>query len=258
MGYFVGESSTYSHKLFESGYIHKVKVTGLTPRQLYYYVCGNISSGPFSSENSFYAAPEVSLDSKLKFAVWGDPGQTQNSLYAGLEVVKQQPDMIFIPGDVSYADQDESRWDSWGRMFEFATARYPTMVIPGNHENVHQFIGYQSRFFMPSEESKAKEKNLYWSVNVGPVHLVTLNTESDYDYSTDMYNWFIADLKNVDRKATPWLVLSFHRPYYNSNKAHFGQMKDFQAIYEPLLDQFCVDYVLTGHVHACTFSYLVF
>jgi Icc-related predicted phosphoesterase len=254
VGVFKGDANTYSFESFDSGHIHKVKLTGLKPGTVYYYVCGDLSNGPFSDERSFKSAPDSSSMSKIKFVAWGDPGQTENSLFAGLEALKQNPDMIFIPGDISYADEDESRWDSWGRMFEFVTARFPTMVIPGNHENYgsdkHEFIAYQNRFFMPSDQSKAKEGNLYWSTNFGPMHFVSLNTESNYNLSTDMYDWFVSDLKSVDRTVTPWLVLSFHRPFYNTNKAHYGQMQDFQAIYEPLIHRFCVDFVITGHVHA--------
>ncbi len=37
----------------------------------------------------------------------------------------------------------------------------------------------------------------------------------------------------------------------NPNPKHYGDMKDFQEIYEPLFDQYGVDFVITGHVHAC-------
>ena len=33
----------------------------------------------------------------------------------------------------------------------------------------------------------------------------------------------LADLAAVDRSSTPWLVVAFQQPYYNSNTAHAGE-----------------------------------
>lgn len=54
----------------------------------------------------------------------------------------------------------------------------------------------------------------------------------------------------MDRKRTPWLIVLFHVPWYNSNKAHQGEGDDMMASMEPLLHAASVDIVLAGHVHA--------
>jgi hypothetical protein len=54
----------------------------------------------------------------------------------------------------------------------------------------------------------------------------------------------------VDRKKTPWLVVLFHVPWYNSNRAHQAEGDDMMATMEPLLYAAHVDLVLAGHVHA--------
>jgi len=59
-----------------------------------------------------------------------------------------------------------------------------------------------------------------------------------------------ADLLKVDRKKTPWLVVLFHVPWYNSNRAHQGEGDDMMASMEPLLYAAGADLVFTGHVHA--------
>ena len=54
----------------------------------------------------------------------------------------------------------------------------------------------------------------------------------------------------MDRQRTPWLVVLFHVPWYNSNKAHQGAGDDMMAAVEPLLYAASVDLVIAGHVHA--------
>lgn len=54
----------------------------------------------------------------------------------------------------------------------------------------------------------------------------------------------------MDRKKTPWLIVLFHVPWYNSNKAHQGEGDDMMVAMEPLLYAANVDIVLAGHVHA--------
>lgn len=54
----------------------------------------------------------------------------------------------------------------------------------------------------------------------------------------------------MDRKKTPWLIVLFHVPWYNSNKAHQGAGDHMMTVMEPLLYAASVDLVLAGHVHA--------
>ena len=54
----------------------------------------------------------------------------------------------------------------------------------------------------------------------------------------------------MDRKKTPWLIVLFHVPWYNSNEAHQDEGDRMLAAMEPLLHAASVDIVLAGHVHA--------
>jgi hypothetical protein len=59
-----------------------------------------------------------------------------------------------------------------------------------------------------------------------------------------------SDLSKVDRKRTPWLLVIFHVPWYNSNTAHQGEGGDMMEAMEPLLNAASADLVFAGHVHA--------
>lgn len=58
------------------------------------------------------------------------------------------------------------------------------------------------------------------------------------------------DLSKVDRGRTPWLLVLFHVPWYNSNKAHQCEGDEMKAAMEALLHAAGVDVMFAGHVHA--------
>lgn len=103
---------------------------------------------------------------------------------------------------------------------------------------------------MPAEESRSPGGNLFWSYSHSYAHLISLSTETDYTVGSLQYNWFTEELQKVNRTATPWLILMYHRPFYNSNTAHQGETALFQSIYEPLFYKYKVDLAFCGHVHA--------
>lgn len=41
-----------------------------------------------------------------------------------------------------------------------------------------------------------------------------------YSPASEQYAWLMGDLAGVDRGRTPWLIVSYHAPWYNSNYAH--------------------------------------
>ncbi|KAL0311026.1 UNVERIFIED_CONTAM: Purple acid phosphatase 18 [Sesamum angustifolium] len=164
-------------------------------------------------------------------------------------------DVHMLPGDLSYADYIQRRWDTFGELVQPLASARPWMVTQGNHEKEHiplledSFVSYNSRWKMPYEES-ASSSNLYYSFEVTGVHVIMLGSYTDYDEYSDQYAWLKADLSKVDRKRTPWLIVLFHVPWYNSNEAHQGEGDDMKTTMEPLLYAAGVDIVFAGHVHA--------
>ncbi|CAN4097185.1 unnamed protein product [Withania somnifera] len=71
--------------------------------------------------------------------------------------------------------------------------------------------------------------NLYYSFNVAGVHIIMLGSYTPFDEYSDQHSWLKADLLKVDCKRTPWLVVIFHVPWYNSNRAHQGEGDDMMA-----------------------------
>ncbi|XAR69732.1 Acid phosphatase [Bertholletia excelsa] len=246
-----GTTSSYDYLLYDSGEIHDVVVGPLEPDTVYYYRCGSDSN----PELSFKTPP---AQFPITFAVAGDLGQTGWTNSTLQHISKSTYDVFLLPGDLSYADTQQPLWDSFGRLVEPLSSQRPWMVTQGNHEieklpiiHSKSFTSYNARWRMPFEES-GSSSNLYYSFNVAGVHVVMLGSYTDFDSGSPQYQWLGDDLRQVNRRTTPWIVVVIHAPWYNSNEAHQGEVEsvEMKAVMEDLLYGARVDVVFAGHVHA--------
>ncbi|XP_076888073.1 purple acid phosphatase 18-like [Bidens hawaiensis] len=242
-----GDTTSYSYILYNSGTIHHTVIGPLKPNTVYYYRCGGEGA-----EFHFKTPPS---NFPVTFAVAGDLGQTGWTKSTLDHIDLCEYDVHLLPGDLSYADYIQRRWDTFGELVQPLASARPWMVTQGNHEkeNIPFFIdgfeAYNARWKMPYEES-GSSSNLYYSFEVAGAHVVMLGSYTDYDENSEQYNWLKADLSTVDRKKTPWLLALFHVPWYNSNYAHQGAGDKMMEAMEPLLYAAGVDIVFAGHVHA--------
>ncbi|CAL5416705.1 unnamed protein product [Camellia sinensis] len=263
---------------YTSGIIHHVRLTGLEPNTVYYYQCGDPSL-PAMSNVSYFKTMPVSgpRNYPKRIAVVGDLGLTYNTTSTISHLMRNRPDLVLLVGDVTYAnlyltngtgsdcyscsfpqtpihETYQPRWDYWARFMQPLVSKVPIMVIEGNHDIEQQagnltFASYSSRFAFPSEESESSS-TLYYSFNAGGIHFIMLGGYIAYNKSADQYKWLERDLAKVDRKVTPWLVATWHPPWYSSYKAHYREAECMKVAMEQLLYKYGVDMVFNGHVHA--------
>jgi hypothetical protein len=134
---------------------------------------------------------------------------------------------LYLSGEKPSADRPctQERWDAWGEMVQPLFSTQAGMFLPGNHEpenpgnkDYANFLAFQSRFRMPSMASGATEGNLYYSFEVASAHFIFLNSyDTDYSTSSKQYKWLQQDLSRINRGITPWVLVSLHAPWYNSN-----------------------------------------
>ncbi|XP_024983226.1 purple acid phosphatase 23 isoform X2 [Cynara cardunculus var. scolymus] len=264
---------------YTSGIIHHVKIDGLEPGLTYYYKCGDSSIGAMSDERFFETLPLPSPNTyPRRIAVVGDLGLTANTTTTIDHLIKNDPSLVLMVGDLSYANQYvttggkgapcfscafpdapiretyQPRWDGWGRFMEPLISRVPMMVVEGNHEIEPQadgvtFESYLKRFAVPSNES-GSNSNFYYSVDAGGVHFIMLGAYIDYNRTGAQYSWLQKDLSQLDRSVTPWLVAAWHSPWYNSYSSHYQEFECMRLEMEELLYHYRVDIVFSGHVHA--------
>jgi hypothetical protein len=99
------------------------------------------------------------------------------------------------------------------------------------------FTWYNKHYNMPSAESGGVS-NMWYSFESGPVHFVSLLTETDlgegllgpiekakgnvngpFGKPNQQVDWLKADLASVDRQKTPWVVVGLHRPWVRAKLA---------------------------------------
>ncbi|KOM27526.1 hypothetical protein LR48_Vigan434s000200 [Vigna angularis] len=263
---------------YTSGIIHHVRLTGLRPNTLYQYECGDPSLSAMSDVHYFRTMPVSGPKSyPNRIAVVGDLGLTYNTTSTFDHITSNHPDLILLVGDVTYADlyltngtgadcyscafpdtpiheTYQPRWDYWGRYMQPLISSVPIMVIEGDHDIEPQaenqtFVAYSSRFAFPSEES-GSTSTLYYSFKAGGIHFIMLGSYTSYDKSGDQYKWLERDLASVDREVTPWLVATWHAPWYSTYKAHYREAECMRVEMEDLLYKYGVDIVFNGHVNA--------
>lgn len=264
---------------YPSGIIHHVRIDGLEPGARYYYKCGDGSIPAMSEEHMFETLPLPNPNSyPRRIGVIGDLGLTSNSTTTMDHLMENEPSMILMVGDLSYANQYlttggkgapcfscafpdapiretyQPRWDAWGRFMEPLISKVPMMIIEGNHEIEPQaggltFKSYLTRFAVPSKES-GSNSNFYYSFDAGGIHFIMLGAYVDYNQTGDQYAWLKKDLHQIDRSITPWVVAAWHPPWYNSYSSHYQEFECMRQEMETLLYNYHIDIVFSGHVHA--------
>ena len=209
----------------------------------------------------FTTPPRPGPDAPLRLGLIGDLGQTADS-NSTLAHYEQHPGAaVLFVGDLSYADKhplhDSRRWDTWGRFSERSVAYQPWIWTAGNHEveyapelgETTAFKPFAHRYPTPYRASGSSEP--YWySVKLGPAHIIVLSSYSAFGKYTPQFKWLEAELARVDRELTPWLFISTHVPWYNSNNFHFMEGEPMRVQFEKMAVDARVDAVFAGHVHA--------
>ncbi|CAE7562712.1 PAP22 [Symbiodinium microadriaticum] len=224
---------------------------------------------------------------ELKVAVIGDLGQTAFSEATCRDVAKVHRsdglDLGVLLGDLSYADTNASRWDSFQRMFDTSgCADIPWVVLPGNHEiepdeiTGEPFLPFRSRWRTPQYREATVSAppqdawqgwltydfpsmsfdfgSSFFSLEVGCVHLLVLNPYTDASPSSPQIAWLQSELKRINRSETEHVAVLTHAPWHHSSVEHRPEReaatRNLLSAAGPLLLPDKTDLVFSGHVHA--------
>ncbi|CAK8998357.1 unnamed protein product [Durusdinium trenchii] len=236
---------------YTSGRIHRVVAQGLVANSEYKYT---LRGDPATVKRRFRtlpssAAPEppaagAVTDARFPFAlgVIGDLGQTADSQDT-IRHLDADPliRLVLHAGDMSYADTDQKRWDSYGLTVEPLASRLQWMVCPGNHEiesdyyTGDNFVAYEARFAMPAVQqpktSPSQEQmgckhpypttphsgrdctpsaftghydwgNSFYAFDAGPARVISLNSYTYTHPSSEQYNWLKEELEALAHRRS--------------------------------------------------------
>jgi len=229
----------------DPGIIFTATLSDLPPNQKIYYSFGSPSKG-WSAVHYFHVLPPQTKS--LSFIAFGDLGVTPDQQPA---IISTQlmidhlntTDLVVHIGDISYARGHAYLWEQFFSEIQPVATRAPYMTSIGNHE--YDFTGqpfhpswstygtdsggecgvpYIARLPMPYSDASSTFKNrtVYYSYNYGPVHFAMMDSESDFLPGSAQHDWLARDLASVDRNATPFVIVTNHRPMYDSSAGGFS------------------------------------
>lgn len=72
------------------------------------------------------------------------------------------------------------------------------------------FLAYETRLFAMGDPLSGSPSALYHSNDVAGVHVVMLASYARFEAGSPQFLWLEADLKSVDRRKTPWVIVGMH------------------------------------------------
>jgi len=233
---------------YTSGRIHRVQLNGLVASSTYYYsvygdepeVKRHFKTLPASEAPN----PGQAHDPRFPFAIGviGDLGQTADSEQTVRHLEADSSlQLLLHAGDMSYADTDSPRWDSYAEKIEPLSSRLQWMVCPGNHEiesdhyTGDSFKAYEARFAMPAvqpAESKPSPQqvgcqhpypdkphegadctpsvftgqydwgNSFYAFDAGPARVISLNSYTYTGPGSAQYMWLRQELEALERRRS--------------------------------------------------------
>jgi uncharacterized protein (TIGR03382 family) len=232
----------------DSGRVHAVVLTGLTPGTEYTYAVE--ACGTRTPEKSFRTAP-VPGTRHVHFAALGDfgtGGSAERRVAAG--ILSRDPDLLLTLGDNAYESGTEAEIQN--HLFAplaGVLAEVPFFPVAGNHEYVtNQAQPYLDNFYLPTSPSGGER---YYSFDWGHVHFVALDSNCAVGLASAsrctleaQKTWVEQDL--AESRAA-WKVVYFHHPPWSSGA--WGSNSTMRQHFGPIFERHGVDLVLTGHDH---------
>lgn len=245
--------------------MHEAYVCGLTPATTYYYRVGGGPAGAevWSDVYPFSTTPAAG-DATVKFAITGDSrGEEQNAWQLLQHRVKGQGVTLqLFSGDMINLGPDQGEWEQWldkawkdETGMPSALPSILTLAAHGNHDN-HTTLFY-GNVTLPQDPAYALGAELFFSVDVGPVHVVVfddfyLTTNQNPEFISSLTDWLEKDLTaaEANRASVPWIITVHHHPEYSSSL--HGKDPGVIAVRtftSPIWDKHHVDLSIAGHDH---------
>lgn len=228
---------------YNSPFLYNVRISNLSPGVKYYYQL------PGDCNVYSFMIPECKYP--MTIGVFGDIGVTQASQLTVNALVAMNPAVVINTGDLSYADGWHPVWDTYGDMMQQIAAHVPILNTGGNHEFANgqeAWLPYFSRWPQPHKHSHSTNP-CYYGIEVGMATIVSLCSFADYEPNSIQHNWAVNFFKSINRKRTPWVIVTTHMPWYTSSAGSLYVNELMRRAMENIIYTVGVDIVVYGHVH---------
>lgn len=189
-------------------------------------------------------------------------------------IKKNNISFIAIPGDIIHDNGvksvDDPEWDyKVEQIFrkEKELSSVPWYVVPGNHEyngNPQAIIDYaktkswwkfSSLYYQVNKRiPRSKESVSFFFMDTFPmVESKAISKKNIPDgYLDSQKSWADSVMKICDSK---WKIVFGHHPVYAHTNKKISEREDMKRNLLPLLDKYCIDYYICGHIH--NFQYII-
>jgi hypothetical protein len=248
--------------------MHEAYVCGLTSATTYYYRVGGGAAGAeqWSDVYAFTTTPSSGTAAPVKIALTGDSRGEQENAWQLLQgrVNQAGVTMQLFSGDMINLAPDQTEWELWldsawkdtsGNLS--ALGQLLTLAAHGNHDN-HTSLFYGNLVLPQDVQTYAAYVELFYSVDVGPVHVVVVDDSfiadptEDPSYASILKSWLDQDLgaATANRGNVPWIVTVHHRPEYSSSLHGMDlDVLNTREFFAPIWEQYKVNLAVGGHDH---------
>lgn len=243
---------------------HFVRLTGLQPKTVYYFVIHDVNSQT-SQQFKFQTLSDdpndpvnyiSGGDSRQSVEVFGIPvencptpaGCRGERQHGNQLVAKIRPDFVAFNGDFcrnTLGIGVNQEWEDWLQDWQMSISAdgriSPFVLTQGNHEDNNDM---NLMFDVPPEE--------YYTLDIhnGLFRLYSLNSELNACNNANMLSWLTNDLQNHTGTANDpvWKAAQYHIPVFSQGNG-YGIVQEQMDCWVDKFEQYNVDLVMESHAH---------
>ena len=232
---------------------HTKILSGLIPGTKYIY---RVGSGEYWSEWFQVQLPPAG-NKKISFLYFGDPQTGLKSEWSRIvrKGWQQNPDCSFIlyAGDLINRAGRDVEWEEWFDAGAFIFQMVPQVMTPGNHD--YQDLAparfWNSQFSQPSNGPAGLNGTCFF-IDFPLLRLISIDSAAGSELEDENSYPLMAQKAWLDSvlRTNPkmWTVLTTHLPFYSTKDTRDNPQ--LRKHFQPLLEKYKVDLVLTGHDHS--------
>lgn len=264
------------HGMVAVGTLHNVRLRGLKPGQQYDY---RVEATPVFDVPAYWPRTGVVMQSPVyafttfdprkatvRFASISDTHESVGRIDTLMQRIRDDSlDFLVQTGDAFDGVLSEAQvWDKWlSPMINGALHQsIPLILARGNHDTRGPFARDIARY-VPIEENR-----FYFARDIGPVHLLVLDTGEDKPDSTQVYAalnrfdefraeelaWFQSHaISSTRAKSAPFRIVVMHQPTWGAGWISPAS-DSVRAAWLKATNAAGVDLIIAGHNHRFSFT----
>ena len=253
---------------------HEVTLWPLSADTRYYYAVGTTTQMLAGNDAShfFRTSPGLGASKSTRIWVLGDSGTANSSARAVRDAYytftgSRHTDLWLMLGDNAYSSGTDAEYQAavfnmYPEMLR-KSVLWPTL---GNHDGSSANSGsqtgpYYNIFTLPKNKEAggvASGTEAYYAFDYGNIHFIVLDSfDSSRSPNGAMMTWLRADLQDTRQD---WIIAFWHHPPYSKGSHDSDDSTELEEMRQyalPILEDYGVDLVLSGHSHSYERSFLL-